>query len=86
MEEQSFDQINMTEWVWPKNLYMTEKITPTNMDDGTWPKKYDNDEHERLSMTESKKKIISLGWQTYWCECDQMFIISVIFNRSSSSS
>ena len=39
-EEKSFDRINMTEWLWPKNLYMTERITPTNMNDGTWPKKY----------------------------------------------
>ena len=49
-EEQSFDRINMTKWMWPKNLCRTEKITPTNMSDGSWP------------------------------------IISVIFNRSSSSS
>ena len=53
-EEQSFDKINMTEWIWPKNVYLTEKITPTNMNVGTWPKKYDNNEHERLNMTEIK--------------------------------
>ena len=46
IEEQSFDRINMTEWIWPKNVYLTEKITPTNMNVRTWPIKYDNDEHE----------------------------------------
>ena len=51
LEGKSFDRINMT-----KNLYMTEKITPRNMNDGIWPKKYDNDEHERLNMTESKNQ------------------------------
>ena len=51
----SFDRINMTEWIWQKFLYMIEKITPTNMNDWTWPIKYDNDEHEQLNMTESKK-------------------------------
>ena len=30
-EGKSFDQINMTEWIWPKNLKMNEKITPTNI-------------------------------------------------------
>ena len=55
MEGKSFDRINMTKWIWPKNLYMTEMITPTNMNDGIWPKKYDNDEHDWLNMTEIKK-------------------------------
>ena len=35
---------------------MTERITPTNMNDGTWPKKYDNDKHERLNVIKSKNQ------------------------------
>ena len=45
VEGKSFDRINMAEWIWPKNLYMTEKITPTNMNDGIWPIMYDSDKH-----------------------------------------
>ena len=45
-EDSFFDWINMT-----KNglEYDWKKITPMNMNDGTWPKDY-IDEHERLNM------------------------------------
>ena len=60
IEEQSFDRINMTEWMWPQNVYLTEKITWT----WTW-------------MWNLTEKV----WQRRtWT------VISVIFNRSSSSS
>ena len=29
-EEYSFDRFKMAKWIWPKNLYMTENITPAN--------------------------------------------------------
>ena len=47
-EASYFDRINMT-----KNRleYDQKIITPTNMNDGAWPKDY-TDEHEQLNMTE----------------------------------
>ena len=68
---------------------MTERITPTNMNEGTWPKKYDNDEHERLNVTESKKSksyrtIPILQWKNYSASLKaplQMY--SVFYNRLS---
>ena len=40
------NRFKMTEWIWPKNLNMTEIFTLTNLNIGTWPKMYDNDKHQ----------------------------------------
>ena len=56
IEVSYFDWINMT-----KNWfeYDRKKITPTNMNDGTWPKDYTN-EHERLNMIEIPIKMTEI--------------------------
>ena len=55
-EASYFDQINMTE---NQLEYDPKIITPTNMNDGTWPKDYTG-EHERLNMTEIPMKMTKI--------------------------
>ena len=79
--------------------YDQKNITPTNMNDGTWPKDY-TDEHERLNMTEIPMKMTeilnSLGRQTWMVEYDRikkffnfghihplMFVVVIHFRSSS---
>ena len=38
MEASSHEWINMTEWIWPNFVNMTEKLTTTNLNIKTWPK------------------------------------------------
>ena len=56
MEASYFDRINMTQ---NRLEYDRKIITPTNMNDGTWPKDY-TDEHERLNMTEKPMKMTKI--------------------------
>ena len=55
-EASYFDWINMTE---SRLEYDRKIITPTNMNDGIWPKHY-IDEHERLNMTEIPLKMAEI--------------------------
>ena len=71
--------------------YDRKKITPTNMNDGTWPKDY-TDEHERLNMTEIPTKMTEIfnfghihSYRLVVLVFLSDFLILVIFNRSCSS-
>ena len=58
-EGKSFDRIDMTEWIWTKNLKMTEKITPTNinlanMTEIVWQRRSWTVENDRNQKIKSK--------------------------------
>ena len=66
-EGKSFDQYNMTEWMWPKNLNMTKKITPTNINllnmteivwqRRTWTVEYDQNQKIKLFRSYSTGQV-----------------------------
>ena len=70
----------MTEWIWPKNLYMTKTITPTNinllnMTEKAWQRRTSTVEYDR----KQKIKIIPLKQPTYFSHI-QPYKLVVLMN------